>query len=36
VPANHQAEFEADHARSLLEQKDVWERVKDAPKDKDE
>lgn len=32
VPANHQAEFETEHARSLLEQSDVWERVKDAPK----
>lgn len=35
VPANHQAEFETEHARSLLAQSDVWERVKDAPRDKE-
>lgn len=32
VPANHQAEFDTDHARALVNQSDVWERVKDAPK----
>lgn len=37
VPAGHQAEFPAELARSLLEQRDVWERVSDkpAPKDKE-
>lgn len=36
VPANHQGEFDADHAKALLQQTDVWERVKsDPPKDKE-
>ena len=37
VPANHQHEFEAEHARSLLAQQDVWAKVESpAKKDKDE
>lgn len=37
VPANHSEEFEADHARGLLSQKDVWERFesRSTAKDKD-
>jgi len=36
VVANHQAEFDTDHAKGLLSQSDVWEKVSDAPKKKDE
>lgn len=36
VEANHQGEFESDFAKSLLQQSDVWEKVADAPKKKDE
>lgn len=28
VPANHQHEFDAEHARALLDQPDNWQRVK--------
>lgn len=35
APVNHQVEVEADLAKSLLEQADNWERVKDAPKEKE-
>ena len=35
VPANHQAEFEADHAKSLLTQSDVWEKVTPGKKDEE-
>lgn len=35
VLANHQAEFDADFAKSLLEQVDAWEKVKDTPSKKD-
>lgn len=31
APANHQVEVDADHARSLLQQKDNWEKV-DSPR----
>lgn len=34
--AGHQIEVDADLAKGLLEQRDVWERVKDAPAKKDE
>ena len=35
VEANHQAEFDADHAKSLLAQSDVWEKVAPSKSDKD-
>ena len=36
APAGHQIEVDADLAKGLLEQRDAWERVKDAPSKKDE
>jgi hypothetical protein len=33
VPANHQVELDSDHARSLLEQADNWEKVSPPKKD---
>lgn len=32
VAANHSEEFEAEHARDLLQQKDVWERYQSKAK----
>lgn len=36
VKANYQHEFDAEHAKSLVQQTDVWERVAPAKTDKDE
>lgn len=36
VQRNHQAEIETDVARSLLEQADNWERVKESPAKKED
>ena len=35
VEANHQGEFEADHAKSLLQQSEIWEKVDKPKTDKD-
>ena len=36
VPKGHQAEFDTEHARSLLQQSDVWSRVTEKPAPKSE
>lgn len=36
VEANHQHEFDAEHAKRLAQQSDVWQRVESPKKDKDE